>query len=187
VIKEATASTFVFREDPGGVWRTALVWHPRLECWMPSGGHVERDESAAEAALREAREETGLEVHLLPGPAVAVPAGFPHATVCAPWWVVEMRARADNHTREPHVHLDHVFLALAAGGDPAGVAAHETRWFSELEIRRAGGISEDSRLQARDLFPRVMRMAAALTWARLPGREARVSGPGRGPGLDAGA
>jgi 8-oxo-dGTP pyrophosphatase MutT (NUDIX family) len=77
VIKEAAASTFVFREDPGGVWRTALVWHPRLECWMPSGGHVERDESAAEAALREAREETGLEVHLPSGPAVAVPAGFP--------------------------------------------------------------------------------------------------------------
>ena len=64
MIKEATASTFVFREDPGGVWRTALVWHPRLECWMPSGGHVERDESAAEAALREAREETGLEVRI---------------------------------------------------------------------------------------------------------------------------
>jgi hypothetical protein len=29
MIKEATASTFVFREDPGGVGRTALVWHPR--------------------------------------------------------------------------------------------------------------------------------------------------------------
>jgi ADP-ribose pyrophosphatase YjhB (NUDIX family) len=187
VIKEATASTFVFREDPGGVWRTALVWHPRLECWMPSGGHVERDESAAEAALREAREETGLEVHLLPGPAVTVRAGFPHATVCAPWWVVEMRARADNHTREPHVHLDHVFLALAAGGAPTGVAAHETRWFSELEIGQAGGISEDSRLQAADLFPHVMRIAAALTWARFPEREARVSGPGRGSGLDADA
>ncbi len=186
MIKEATASTFVFREDLGGVWRTALVWHPRLECWMPSGGHVERDESAAEAALREAREETGLEVHLLPGPAVAVPAGFPHATVCAPWWVVEMRARAGNHTSEPHVHLDHVFLALAADGSPAGVPAHETRWFLEPEIGQAGGISEDSRLQARDLFPRVTRIAAALTRARLPGGEAPVSGPGRGPGLDAG-
>jgi len=182
VIKEATASTFVFREDPGGVWRTALVWHPRLECWMPSGGHIERDESAAEAALREAREETGLEVHLLPGPAVAVPAGFPHATVCAPWWVVEMRARADSHTREPHVHLDHVFLALAAGGDPAGPAAHETRWFSEVEIGQADGISEDSRLQARDLFPRVMRMAAALTRARLPGGRLLYQAGGAAPG-----
>jgi 8-oxo-dGTP pyrophosphatase MutT (NUDIX family) len=106
---------------------------------MPSGRHVERDESAAETALREAREETGLEAHLLPGPAVTVPAGFRHATVCAPWWVVDMRARADNHTREPHVHLDHVLLALAAGGDPAGVTARETRWVSEVEIGQAGG------------------------------------------------
>jgi len=77
VIKEATASTFVFREDPGGVWRTALVWHPRLESWMPSGGHVERDESAAEAALREVREETGLEVRLLPGPGRGRAGGLP--------------------------------------------------------------------------------------------------------------
>jgi hypothetical protein len=54
VIKEATASTFVFGRGGDGQWRTALVWHPRLECWMPSGGHVEDDESAAEAAVREA-------------------------------------------------------------------------------------------------------------------------------------
>jgi hypothetical protein len=35
MIKEATAGTFVFRKDPGGAWQTALVWHPRLECWLP--------------------------------------------------------------------------------------------------------------------------------------------------------
>lgn len=163
VIKEATASTFVFRRDPGGVWRTALVWHPRLKCWMPSGGHVESDESAAEAAQRKAREETGLDVCLLPGPAAALPAGFPHATVCTPWWIVEMRARADGHTPRPHVHLDHVFLALAASGSPVGPPAHETRWFSRLEIDHADGISEDSRLQARDLFSQVIGLTAALT------------------------
>jgi 8-oxo-dGTP pyrophosphatase MutT (NUDIX family) len=163
VIKEATASTFVFGRDAGGVWRTALVWHPRLGCWMPSGGHVENDESTAEAARREAREETGLDVRLLPGPAAPLPAGFPHAAVCAPWWIVELRARADNHTQERHVHLDHVFLALAAG--PAtGPAAHQTRWFSESGIAQAGGVSQDSRLQAAELFRRVAEIgAAALT------------------------
>jgi len=164
VIKEATASTFVFRKDPAGVWQTALVWHPRLDCWMPSDGHVESDESAAEAAQREALEETGLDVCLLPGPAVPVPAGFPHGTVCAPWWIVELRARADNHTPGPHIHLDHVFLGVAAGSGRAGAAAHDVRWFSGLEIEQAGGISEDSRLQARELFRRVAGMpAAALT------------------------
>lgn len=162
MIKEATASTFVFRRDAGGLWRTALVWHPRLECWLPSGGHVEGDESAAEAACREAREETGLAVRLLPGPAIPVPAGFPHVTVCAPWWIVEMPARADNHTRERHVHLDHVFVAAAVPGEPEAMPAHEVRWFTRAEITRAAGISEDSRLQARDLFGRIRDVAAVM-------------------------
>ena len=55
VIKEPTASTFVFRRE-AGTWLTALVWHPRLECWLPSGGHVESTENTEEAAIREARE-----------------------------------------------------------------------------------------------------------------------------------
>ncbi|MGH3153782.1 MAG: NUDIX domain-containing protein [Trebonia sp.] len=55
VIKEPTASTFVFRRQ-AGTWLTALVWHPRLECWLPCGGHVESTENTEEAAIREARE-----------------------------------------------------------------------------------------------------------------------------------
>lgn len=55
VIKEPTSSLFVFREE-AGTWLTALVRHPRLECWLPSGGHVESAENIAEPAIREARE-----------------------------------------------------------------------------------------------------------------------------------
>jgi hypothetical protein len=33
---------------------TALVWHPRLECWLPAGGHVETDETAAQCGIRQA-------------------------------------------------------------------------------------------------------------------------------------
>jgi ADP-ribose pyrophosphatase YjhB (NUDIX family) len=58
VIKEPTASTFVFCRE-AGTWLTALVWHPRRECWLPSGGHVEsteNTENTEEAAIREARE-----------------------------------------------------------------------------------------------------------------------------------
>ncbi|HYZ56820.1 MAG TPA: NUDIX domain-containing protein [Streptosporangiaceae bacterium] len=55
-----------------------LVWHFRLDCWPPAGGHVEPGETAAKAAVSEAREETGLDVRLLHGPAIPVPAGFTH-------------------------------------------------------------------------------------------------------------
>lgn len=47
MIIEATSSAFILRRDRGRGWVTALVWHPRLECWLPAGGHVEADETAA--------------------------------------------------------------------------------------------------------------------------------------------
>lgn len=43
---------------------TLLHEHRKLGLWLPPGGHVERDELPHEAALREVREETGLDVEL---------------------------------------------------------------------------------------------------------------------------
>jgi len=151
VIKELTSSTFVFRRE-AGTWLTALVWHPRLECWLPNGGHVESTENIAEAAIREAREETGLDVQLLPGPAVPAPAGYPHQVLCAPWWITEMGASPDSHTASRHVHVDHVFAALALSNQPATTPAHTVRWFSRADITEEPGISQDSRLQVLELL-----------------------------------
>jgi 8-oxo-dGTP pyrophosphatase MutT (NUDIX family) len=44
---------------------TALHQHDRLDMWLPPGGHIDRDELPHEAALREVREETGLDVELV--------------------------------------------------------------------------------------------------------------------------
>jgi 8-oxo-dGTP pyrophosphatase MutT (NUDIX family) len=42
-----------------------LIHHRALNCWLPLGGHIELDEDPEQAALREAKEESGLEVELL--------------------------------------------------------------------------------------------------------------------------
>lgn len=55
-----TATVYVVNEGA-----TALHEHDKLGLWLPPGGHVDRDELPHEAALREAREETGLDVELL--------------------------------------------------------------------------------------------------------------------------
>ena len=51
MIKHANASAFVFCEFPRG-WRLGLIEHPRLRKRMIVGGHVESDETQAEAAAR---------------------------------------------------------------------------------------------------------------------------------------
>ena len=42
-----------------------LIHHRNLNKWLPVGGHVELDEDPETAALREAKEESGLDVELL--------------------------------------------------------------------------------------------------------------------------
>jgi len=42
-----------------------LIHHRRLDKWLPLGGHIELDEDPEQAAWREAKEESGLDVELL--------------------------------------------------------------------------------------------------------------------------
>jgi 8-oxo-dGTP pyrophosphatase MutT (NUDIX family) len=55
-----TVSIFVVQDG-----KILLIHHRNLNKWLPLGGHVELDEDPETAALREAKEESGLEVELL--------------------------------------------------------------------------------------------------------------------------
>ncbi|MGH3898065.1 MAG: NUDIX domain-containing protein [Pseudonocardiaceae bacterium] len=159
MIKHATASAFVFCEFPQG-WRLGLIEHPRLQKRMVVGGHVERDETQAEAAVREAAEESGLTVRLLAGPSPALPLGYPHERVAAPWWITEVMVPADNHLSAPHIHVDHQYVAIADSPVPVSEPAHPYGWFSAEEL--AGlPMFEDTLLLARSLFPRIGSVVSA--------------------------
>lgn len=42
-----------------------LHFHRKLRMWLPPGGHIEKDELPDDAAMREVREEAGIEVELV--------------------------------------------------------------------------------------------------------------------------
>src|SRR5829696_5462271 len=58
--RDFTATTFVVHED-----RTLLLHHRKLGRWFPPGGHIDPHELPDHAALREVREESGLEIELM--------------------------------------------------------------------------------------------------------------------------
>lgn len=151
MIKQATASTFVFYEFADR-WRLGLIEHPRLRRRMVVGGHVEPDETQAEAAVREATEESGLRVRLLAGPSPTLPAGSPHTLVPPPWWITEMLVPADNHLAEPHIHVDHQYVAIADSPVPVRNPAHPFGWYSVDELDGLP-MFPDTVLLAKALFP----------------------------------
>lgn len=85
--------------------RTLLLWHARLRMWLPPGGHCEPNEDPATAAIREAREESGLDVAVIPPPgliSVARPQVVPPPAVI----LLEDIVRDDQPF---HQHIDHVY------------------------------------------------------------------------------
>lgn len=163
-VKHSTASTFLFFPFPGG-WRLGLIHHPRLGMLMLAGGHVEPDETAAEAALREVEEETGLTARLLHALAPPLPAEFPRLSVPLPWWIVEHQVPADRHEPHPHVHVDHVYVAVADSEAPCGsvTPAHAFGWYTAAEIAELDDVVEDTRLQAKELLACIEDLATAAT------------------------
>ncbi len=45
--------------------KVLLINHKQLKKWLPLGGHIELDEDPEEAAMREAKEESGLNVEIV--------------------------------------------------------------------------------------------------------------------------
>lgn len=92
---------------------TVLHLHKRLGRWLQPGGHLEAGEAPWDAAIRETREETGLEVWH--------PRGSPLLVH------VDVHPAADGHT-----HLDLRFLLSASdeAPRPGPGESQKVRWFS---------------------------------------------------------
>jgi 8-oxo-dGTP pyrophosphatase MutT (NUDIX family) len=111
-----TGSAVVVSSDGA---RVLLVFHRRLQCWLQPGGHAEPGETTGEAvALREAREETGIDALTL-HPAAPRPLDVD---------IHRIPARADVPA---HDHLDLRYLVIAAPGseaEPCGVETRGAKW-----------------------------------------------------------
>lgn len=165
-MKHATSSVFVFCHLPQG-WRLGLIQHPRFARRMIPGGHVEAGESAAEAALREVAEEAGLDVRLVAPPLAPLPEGYRPERVPHPWWIVEYQVPPDNQLAEDHVHVDHLYVAVADHPSPVTEPDHPFGWYTAADL--AGlAMFDDARILAGTLLagldggPQAGRTAAAV-------------------------
>ncbi|GAB7008364.1 NUDIX hydrolase [Halorubrum trueperi] len=127
-----TATVFVVNDGA-----TALHAHERLGIRLPPGGHIDRDELPHEAALREVREETGLEAELVASESPITSPNTRGIPEPAHLMLHDINVHEDGSVG--HQHVDHLYYArvdsraIAPSGDDE-VDADGWRWYSADEL-----------------------------------------------------
>jgi 8-oxo-dGTP pyrophosphatase MutT (NUDIX family) len=127
-----TASAWLVSGDGG---RVLLTHHRKLGRWLQLGGHADGDPDLARAALREAREESGLDGLLVePG-------------------IFDLdRHRIPVHGGVPaHWHYDVRYVVRATGGERFVVSdeSHALAWRTVAELPEEPGLDASVRRMAR--------------------------------------
>ncbi len=141
-----TATALVIDEERR---RALLLWHKRLQRWMPPGGHMEPNEIPDKSALREVKEETGLDVEILGEEQEDFyrNTGYEGRILKKPFAFFLERIPASEERREPeHEHIDFIYRAHVRDPKQTLIRCHaesdHLRWFTRAEIAALDASSE---------------------------------------------
>jgi ADP-ribose pyrophosphatase YjhB (NUDIX family) len=107
-----------------------MTWNKKVNSWVPIGGHIELNELPCDSVIREAKEESGLDIELI-----------------SPLHVSK-KVKTGNLIQPVHVHLDHIrddhehvnlmYFGIVKGGECFKVddEGKELRWFSRNELEK---------------------------------------------------
>lgn len=145
IIKHFTATTYVLNKNMD---QMILLWHPKLHSWMPPGGHIEENESHELAAIREIKEELGIQDGWF-----LQPENYDFS-------VIDSRARPmlipnmilEEKITENHFHLDLIFLAVTEHKEVKSPEGHELKWFTPTELENETALFTNVKKLAMEAF-----------------------------------
>jgi len=120
-----TVAIFVVLEG-----KILLIHHRKLNKWLPLGGHIELDEDPEIAALREAKEESGLDVELL--------GERPPTTETGTRALIAPRFLDIHRISDTHEHIGMIYWARPKNYKVQCAVAehHDIRWCSVEDLEK---------------------------------------------------
>jgi 8-oxo-dGTP pyrophosphatase MutT (NUDIX family) len=139
-LKHYTASVFIFTNQLPA--KVLLIHHKKFNKWMQPGGHQEEYENPVEAAIREVKEETGLDI--TPYLANSHPIDDHASLIPQPAYLLE--CLIPKHGKEPeHYHLEQSYV-VRIPDLPIPKKAHDEHGAKWLQAEELDGL---------DMFPNV--------------------------------
>lgn len=132
ITRHFTATTIIVHKK-----KVLLHLHKKLGIWIPVGGHIDRDELPQETALREIKEETGLEVKLY-NPDKRIEMGNVKQLFRPMHILLE-------NINPFHQHIDFIYYATANTFEvsPQDGETNNLRWFTPDEIKKLEGAPDN--------------------------------------------
>ncbi len=122
IVREFLSTVFVVQNG-----RVLMTWNKKANNWVPIGGHVEQNELPCDSVIREAKEESGLDIGLV----------SPFDKSKTANLVQPVHIHLD-HIREDHKHINLIYFGTVKGGECLSLddEGKELRWFSKEELER---------------------------------------------------
>jgi len=122
--------------------KTLLHLHKKMNKWLPVGGHIEYDELPEEAALREIKEESGLE-------AVLYNSDKQIDMVDAKQLIRPSHILLED-IKQGHQHIDFVYYTMANSFEvkPEDGEAMDLKWFTANEINELANVPKNVKICA---------------------------------------
>ncbi|MFH1192222.1 MAG: NUDIX domain-containing protein [bacterium] len=123
MIRHFNVTTYIYNQKDK---KFLFILHKKLNKWVAPGGHIEDNENPEAAALREVKEETGLDVELVGN-------RYPEESDLMCPYGIQKNVIAEGE----HEHFDLIYLAFPVSSVAAILnkkEANNIKWFSLDEI-----------------------------------------------------
>jgi len=122
VIREFLSTVFIVNDG-----KVLMTWNKKVKTWVPPGGHIDQNELPCSSVIREAKEESGLDIKLI----------SPFDKSKTGNLVQPIHIHLD-HIKDDHKHIDLIYFGVVKDGTLLKESDEQTalRWFSKEELEK---------------------------------------------------